>query len=266
MVMPFVSSGVPARCYNLVVSMRRFLVLIAIGAGMASGCAHPQPKPAAEVMATPPPKDDGKAANAQVGAGGTEHAAALEQLKIAAMGAHIDKQSSLEIDLPDPDHWMRVRFWNVESLVGFRYGKDHHAIVGGFVTHVPDNKAQSACSKSFEEYARPYIEAFDVEITQEEPSAFLWQPATKAKDKDRDKQIVEVEVVHAKVATLLAHDEFAAAFASYPVWGSNACLVVGIAVPQRGEPERANAVRDRFVKEVFPKLRVTRADEPKERY
>jgi hypothetical protein len=262
--------------------MRRLLPFAAVA--LLVGCSRPQtPKPVVAVMATPPPKDDGKSANAQVGAGGQEHAAALEQLKVSPMGPHIDKQTSLEIDLPDPEHWTRVRFWGVESLVGFRYGKDHHAIVGGFVTHVPDNKAQGACSKSFEEYARPYIQSFDVEITVEEPSAFLWVPgigagnmpppakiaaktAVKPPPPPRDKEIVEVEVVHAKTATLLSQDEFAAGFASYPVWGSNACLIVGIAVPLRGEPERANEVRDRFVKEVFPKLRVTRADEPKERY
>ena len=34
-----------------------------------------------------------------------------------------------------------MKFWGVKSLVGFRYGKDHHAIVGGFVVHVPDENA-----------------------------------------------------------------------------------------------------------------------------
>jgi hypothetical protein len=204
------------------------------------------------IQATPPPKDDGKPA--QGGTGGEEHAAALEQLKVAKTGPHIDKQSSLQIELPDPEHWMRVKFWGVQSLVGFRYGKDHHALIGGFVTHVPDNKVQGACSKSFEEYAKPYVDNFDVAITMQEPRAFPWH-----------KEIVEVEVVHAKIETILAHDEYEAAFASYPTW-DNACLIIGVAVPLRGEAERAAAVRDRFVAEVLPKLLVTAKVEPKERY
>jgi len=39
----------------------------------------------------------------------------------------------VRVGLPDADHWMRVKFWGVKSLVGFRYGKDHHAIVAGFI-------------------------------------------------------------------------------------------------------------------------------------
>lgn len=202
----------------------------------------------------PPPKDDGKPAEGANKSGNEEHAAALEQLKVSPTGGHVDKQNSLIIQLPDPEHWMRVRFWGVQSLVGFRYGKDHHAIVGGFVTHVPDNKVQGACSKSFEEYAKPYIDNFDVNLDVQAPRAFPWQ-----------KEIIEVELVHAKIATMLVHDEYSAGFASYPVW-DNACLIVGIAIPMRGDPERADAVRDRFVAEVFPKVQITRKDEPKERY
>ncbi|MGA7119021.1 MAG: hypothetical protein WBY94_02940, partial [Polyangiaceae bacterium] len=84
----------------------------------------------------PPPKDDGTAA--QGGGGGAEHAAALEQLKVGVLGWRIDRQNSVRLQLPDPEHWTRVKFWGLKSLVGFRYGKDHHAIVAAFVVHVDD--------------------------------------------------------------------------------------------------------------------------------
>jgi len=43
-------------------------------------------------------------------------------------------------------------------------------------------------------------------------------------------------------------------------------LILGIAIPARGELERAKAVRDRFAAEVLPMVRVTAATEPKEMY
>lgn len=219
-----------------------------------AGCNHAQARPIERIQAMPPPKDDGKPAEGNNKSGNEEHAAAMEQLKVSPLGPRDDKQASVLVYLPDPENWMRVRFWGITSLVGFRYGKDHHAIVGGFVTHVPDNTVQGACSKSFEDYAKPYIDNFDVNLTIQEPKAFPWK-----------KDIVEVEVVHAKIATMLVHDEYSAAFASYPAW-DNACLVIGIAVPARGDMARSDAVRDRFVAEVFPKVVVTSKTEPKERY
>lgn len=232
--------------------VRRILLLLV--ATSATACGHNQAKPIERIQAMPPPKDDGKPAEGNNKSGNEEHAAAMEQLKVSPTAPRDDKQSSVLVHLPDAEHWMRVRFWGVQSLVGFRYGKDHHAIVGAFVTHVPDNKVQGACSKSFEDYARPYIENFDVNLTIQEPKAFAWQ-----------KEIVEVVVVHAKIATMLINDEYSAAFASYPAW-DNACLIVGLAVPGRGDMDRADAVRDRFVAEVFPKVTITSKTEPKERY
>ena len=84
-----------------------------------------------------------------------KHAAALEELEIAPLSGKIDKQGSVRVPLPDAEHWTRVKFWGVPSLVGFRYGKDHHAIVAAVVTHVDDNTAPGACTKSFEAYANP---------------------------------------------------------------------------------------------------------------
>ncbi len=55
-----------------------------------------------------------------------------------------------------------------------------------------------------------------------------------------------------------------AAYATYPAW-PGACLVMGVAVPSRDELERAKAVRDRFVAEVLPTVKVSK-DEPKEMY
>jgi hypothetical protein len=160
----------------------------------------------------------------------------------------------VRIELPDAAHWTRVKFWGVKSLVGFRYGKDHHAIVGAFVIHVPDETAPGACGKAFEEWAQPYVDAFDVAIEHDPPQAIAWNG-----------KIVDIDALVAKTATLGDHDSYAATYATYPAW-KNACLVLGVAIPARDELERAKAVRDRFTKEILPRVRVLSSEEPKEMY
>jgi hypothetical protein len=227
-----------------------FLVLGLLVAGCSSAAGAPAK--ALPVAAAPPPKDDGGAAKG--GQGGGSHAAALEQLKTAPLGLRVDKQDSVRVSLPDGERWTRVKFWGLPSLVAFRYGKDHHAIVGGFVTHVTDHAAQGACPKSFEAIAQPWVDAFEVGLKREAPQAFAWQH-----------HIIDVDAMVAKTATLMDHDEYAGAYAAYPVW-KDACLILGVAIPGRGEIERAKAVRDRFVSEVFPKLEILLKDEPKDRF
>jgi hypothetical protein len=230
--------------------------------GVACSTANAAPPPSRPVAAAPPPKDDGKPA--QGGNGGEEHSAALEQLKVAGIVAKSDKQNSVQVPLPDADHWTRVRFLTLPSLVGFRYGKDHHAIVAGFVTHVDDNSVQGACNKSFEAWALPWVEAFEVELKHDSPTAFTWSPPAVPPNAKKI-TIVDVDPVHAKTATVLSRESYEAAWAAYPAW-DKACLVVGVAIPTRDDPARAKLVRDRFVSDVFPKVVVTSTAEPKERF
>ena len=246
--------------------MPRRLYVASLTVALAA-CSTASPPPKA-VVAASPPKDDGKPSKG-AGVAGAEHAAALEQLKSAPLAVRVDKQGSVRIPLPDAEHWTRVRFLTVKSLVGFRYGKDHHAIVAGMVTHVPDNTVQGACNKSFEQWAEPWIRAFEVDVTHDAPAAFPWRApepaAAGGKPVTQTVAIVDVYPVHAKMATVLARESYVAAYTTYPVW-DNACLVVGVAIPENDEAERAVAARDRFVKDVFPKVEVTSDKEPPERY
>jgi hypothetical protein len=204
------------------------------------------------VAAAPPPKDDGKSAEG-VG-GGLTHSAALEQLKIAPFGFVVDKQVSIRIPLPDAPHWTRVRFWGVESLAGFRYGKEHHAVVGATITHVDPDAPQGACTKAFEEWAMPWVQTFEVELKRDPPRAIPWHA-----------KIVDIDLLYARAATLAMREGYAVAYAAYPAW-PGACLILGIAVPAREDEERARAVRDRFAQEVLPHVQVIAKDEPRERY
>lgn len=261
------------------------LVVGLAGCSSSSGGAGPALRP---VVAAPPPKDDGKAA--QGGDGGDTHSAALEQLRTGEMGVRNDKQNSVHVPLPDAKNWTRVKFLTVKSLVGFRYGKAHHAIVAAFVTHVDDNMAEGACTKSFEGWAMPLVEAFEVDVHHDPPSAFSWvvpsaappaappvgaiearlrvraavRPPPKVIE-PKTIAIVGVDSLMAKTATVLSRDTYAAAWSAYPAW-EKACLVVGVAVSARDDETRAREVRDRFAKEVFPSVKVVAPVEPKERY
>lgn len=238
-------------------------VMLALVCAACSTAAAATAPPRPLVAPTSPPKDDGK--SAQGGAGGDPHSAALEQLKVAPIAARADKQNSVLVPLPDAEHWLRVRFLTVPSLVGFRYGKEHHAIVAAFVTHVDDNSVTGACNKSFEGWAQPWVEAFEVDVKHDVPTAFAWSPPASPPPAPRKISIVDVDPVIAKTATVLARESYAAAWAAYPAW-DKACLIVGVAVPAREDEGRARLVRDRFVSQVLPKVSVTTALEPKERY
>jgi len=250
--------------------------ILALGSAACSSASIPS-TPAKPVAAAPPPKDDGK--TSQGGAQGEAHSAALEQLKVAPTGPKTDKQNSIVVPLPDAPNWTRVRFLTVPSLVGFRYGKAHHAIVAGFITHVEDNTVEGACTKSFESWAMPWIEAFEVDLRHDPPSAFSWTvPAPKvaapapapsgadpAPPPPKKIAILDIDPVIAKTATVLSRETYAAAWAAYPAW-EKACLVVGVAIPGREDEVRAREVRDRFVKDVLPNVKATAVTEPKDRF
>jgi hypothetical protein len=242
----------------------RTLGILALGGLAACSTAHAA-TPSKAVAPAPPPKDDGKPAQAHGQEGGDAHSAALEQLIVSPVGVAVDKQNSLRVPLPDAPHWTRVRFLTVKSLVGFRYGKEHHAIVAAFTTTVDDNDATGACNKSFEKWAAPWIDAFEVEVQHDPPTAFSWSPMPAAPNQPKKIAIVDIDPVQAKTATVLQRESYAAAWAAYPAWDKT-CLVFGVAIPARDDANRAMAVRDRFVKEIFPKLAVTTTTEPKERY
>jgi hypothetical protein len=224
------------------------VLALALSACSAAAPAHPP----AVVAPASPPKDDGNPA--QGGEWGQQHAAALEQLKVGGLAARVDRQNSVKILLPDADHWTRVKFWGQKSLVGFRYGKDHHAVVAGTIIHVDDEMQPGACASAFEQWARPLVDAFEVGIDHDPPRAVTW-----------DGKIVDIDVLVASTETLGMRDQYAVAYATYPAW-KGACLAVGIAVPSRDELDRAKAVRDRFAAEVLPKVQVLSKEEPKEMY
>jgi hypothetical protein len=109
-------------------------------------------------------------------------------------------------------------------------------------------------SRHLEKWAKPWLDIFDVDIAHDPPQAAEWSG-----------KILDIDRLVATMATVANHDQYAGAYAAYPAW-PGACFVFGMAIPARGELDRARAVRDRFATEVLPKLQITTTVEPKESY
>jgi hypothetical protein len=216
-----------------------------------SACGSTRPA-TARAVAPASPKDD--ATTGIGGEGGLVHAAALEQLKISPLGWRMDPQHSVRLLLPDATRWRGVRFWGFSSLVGFRYGKGHHALVAGVVIHVADETAPGECDAALEGSTRPWFDALDVSLDRDPPRAIVWKG-----------KIVDVTSLVATTGLLGMRERYAVGYATFPAW-KGACLVLGIVVPSRDELARSKAVRDRFVADVLPRVEITRRTEPKGRF
>src|SRR5581483_3111748 len=105
------------------------------------------------------------------------------------------------------------------------------------------------------------------ELTRESPTAVMWKarPQWPGETEAVTPSPIEIEADFAKTATLLQKDSYAGAWAAYPAW-KGSCLIVGVAVPSRDNDQRAKDVRDRFMREVLPRVEVLSAEEPAERY
>ena len=222
---------------------------------LAAACSVRPVAPPAQVAATPPPKDDGQSSVG--GTGGLAHSQALEELKVGPLFGVVDHQRSVRILVPDAPHWTRVKFFGIPTLLGLRYGKDHHAVIGVTVQHVDaeiaPELAGAACSKAFEAWGASWLDAFDVDVAREDPQTFPWRHG-----------VASLMRSYAKAASLAVRDGFAVAYASYPAW-KGACLIVGIAVPARDDEARAREARDRFARDVLPRVWVIAKEEPKGR-
>ncbi len=239
--------------FNLSMRIHRFSALVVPAALALLGCSGttlPNAVRTPTVIQPASPPDDGSPSKG--GARGNEHAAALEQLARAPIAARADRSHTFAIPLPDANHWTRVNYWGVRTAVGFRYGKSHHALVAAFLRAVDEKNDPRECIKEFEAWAKPFTDTFDMEVTFEPPRALAWNG-----------KLVDLQPARAKTATLAARDTYSSVYAAYPAWPGH-CLVVGVAVPGKDDEARSVAVRDRFIREVLPKVEVTSKEPPKE--
>ena len=220
------------------------------------------PKPIARPVAPQsPPHDAGKQSSDPHPAPSEAHAAALEQLLVAPVGLRADRQKSINVALPDQPSWRRVRFLGVKSLVGFRYGTEHHAVAGAFILDVK-NRTPETCNAAFEDWIKPWLDLFDVRYDVQKPVGFTWKNSLRPNDAPSSMAAVTVK---ASTASMLSTETYFATYAIYPAWPDK-CLVVGMASTARGEDDRAQKARDRFAADTFGKLEILTEIPPTKSY
>lgn len=167
--------------------------------------------------------------------------AALERLLGEAWGARTDKDEQLLAPMPDWEHWKRTRYWGFEHLVGFRYGNEHRAMIAVRVQDLPPGTPvkSETCMREFEAWARPQITGFDVKLSPFVTKVVRWRG-----------QPLVIQTVDGWVSWGIGSADFSAAWAAYPAY-KDGCLIYGVALPWRDQPELAKRVRDRWVNEGF---------------
>lgn len=209
---------------------------------VAAGCANGTAVPATAPMKPPTPasisiKEPGGDAQ-------DPQRAALERLLGEPWGGRTDKDEQVLAPMPDWEHWKRTRYWGFEHLVGFRYGKEHRAMIAARVQELPAGTPvkSETCMRVFEDWARPQIAGFDVKLSPFQVKVVRW----------RDQPLV-IHTVDGWVSWGIGSADFSAAWAAYPAY-KDGCLIHGVAIPWREQPELAKQVRDRWVKEGFVSL------------
>lgn len=167
--------------------------------------------------------------------------AALERLLGQPWGARTDKDEQLLAPMPDWEHWKRTRYFGFDHLVGFRYGNEHHAMIAVRVQDMPESAPvkSETCMRAFEAWARPQIKGFDVKFGPIVTKLVRWR-----------EQPLVIQTLDGWVSWGIGSADFSAAWAAYPAY-KDGCLIYGVALPWRDQPELAKRVRDRWVNEGF---------------
>ena len=207
------------------------------------GCQHAPPVVAAtaHVDAKAPPDDGGSSRGS---AGGMQHAQALEALRNLPAQTVQSADGLVRMGLPAGANWRRVTFWGFDAYTGFRFGQDHHAIVGVTLFEPLRGEGDRGCLAAFDEWAKPYVEAFSLKLTG--PEAALASISGHSSF---------VRRVYATGESPLGMVDYYAAYAIIPST-TDVCVVVGLAVPVREAGERGKWALDHLADEAFRTVRV----------
>ena len=228
----------------------RGLGVFAATAAMAAmlACAHPKATTPSATATAAASASASSSAGAKLGPEGT-HLEALTQLETAAWGERLDKRRTFSLALPDAASWTHVKFFGVTTLAGWRYGDDHHAVAAAFTFDPPDYPASiEGCAQSFADWGLVRAHAFDLEVSDARVSDVYWPGA-----RGGQAATVRIYVLDAQRRSVFGVARYPSAYAVYPAW-TDACLVVGLSVPEDDVGPLASQVRDRLVRDALPSL------------
>ncbi len=226
------------------------LVVVAALAALGAGCSTAAQTPPSMPMRPPTPASVSR--KEPGGDASDPERAALERLLREPWGARNDKDNQVLAPLPDWENWKRLRYWGFDNLVGFRYGNEYRAMTVVHIHPLPQGvpAKSETCMRAFEDWARPQISGFDVRLKPFQVKLTRW----------RDQPLV-IETVDGWVSWGIGSADFSAAWAAYPAY-DDACLIYGVAVPWREQPELAKKVRDRFMQEGLANLQALTTEKP----
>lgn len=192
--------------------------------------------PNAHVDAKSPP-DDGGASRGS--AGGLQHAQALEALRHYPTATQQSADGRVRIGLAAGSQWRRVTFWGFDAYAGFRFGQDHHGVAGVMTIEPLKGEGDRACIAAFDEWSKPYVEAFSLRMSGVTESAIRIgdMPAVARR---------LYAVGESPIGTVDYYSAYAVARRSEDV-----CVIIGLAVPVREAGERAKWALDRLADEAF---------------
>jgi hypothetical protein len=139
----------------------------------------------------------------------------------------------------------------VPSFVGFRYGDDHHALIGIWVREVEEGTTLDQCLEQFEKWAEPQTRTFGVRVEPGPVTRLPWSAAPAAKPEGPPE--VLIKTVEAEIDTIFAKGTYVGAYAAYAMWPKT-CTVFGVAVAARDNIALARQVRQRYVTDGFSRI------------
>ncbi|MEN9580347.1 MAG: hypothetical protein RJA70_3356 [Pseudomonadota bacterium] len=212
-----------------------YLLVLVVSASACAGVTQPPGVPPSPSSVT----------RAQPGGDAHDpHQAALRRQLEQPWHFRLDRDQQLRVPLADSDHWKRVRYWVIDHFTGFRYGEDFHAVNIVIVQDAPHGAPDdpAACIRQIEKWARPQLMGFGVQMGPVSATEGVWRGRS-----------VPVRMADAFVDFGFGRTRLSTAWAAYPAY-PGACLVFGIAIPWREQPELARQVRARWIREAVPLL------------
>lgn len=173
--------------------------------------------------------------------------AALTRLLDERWGVRQDKFKTLNVRLPDQDHWRRVRILGQPTRAAFRYGDEHHAVDVVFYTDAEGSDTPRDCLEHFlaeaEETAMAYGSDLRVGAVEEHEHEVHGEP--------RSWLLVRGE---GTFRSFLGSEDYVGALAVYQSWPGT-CLVQGYVVKSTEHHGLAVQVRERWVEDAADRLR-----------
>jgi len=172
---------------------------------------------------------------------------------LAEAKTHGKESLTFGIPLPDAGNWSFVDFIGLRTVEAWRYENHdarYHAAVAA-VAYPSKNPTLEECTQRFAKTARETAKRWDFVLGETRLEEVPFMDVTHPSAQPGGIAPVPTARIYALDVvgrSLFGNKHWAAAFGVYPAW-KDACFVVAVFVPVRGEFELAASLRDRLMHE-----------------